>query len=184
MKKVAGKLRLELSQFRELEAFAQFGSELDPETQATLARGERLVETLNQNELKPWKLEDQVAAIYSGTGGYLDRIKTERIPDFHEQLLQRLHSEEQELLSKIADGDWDDSMEERLGKAIAEALDDFGPDFDEEGNPLEEGESDRIKSEEERKKEGRKASQNGADEDGEESDESGDEEREEAGATA
>jgi F-type H+-transporting ATPase subunit alpha len=189
MKKVAGKLRLELSQFRELEAFAQFGSELDPETQATLARGERLVETLNQTELSPWKIEDQVAAIYSGTGGYLDRIKTERIADFHEQLLQRLHAEEEELLKKIAGGEWDDSTEEALGKAIAEALDDFGPDFDEEGNPLEEGESDRIKDEEERKKEGRKASsENGSDEDdGDDDDgsgESGDEEREEAGATA
>ncbi len=115
MKKVAGKLRLELSQFRELEAFAQFGSELDPETQATLARGERLVELLNQDELKPWRLEDQVAAIYSGTGGYLDRIKTERIQDFLEQLLQRLHSEKEELLKKIAGGDWDDSIEEELG---------------------------------------------------------------------
>ncbi|HYH58147.1 MAG TPA: F0F1 ATP synthase subunit alpha [Thermoleophilaceae bacterium] len=184
MKKVAGKLRLELSQFRELEAFAQFGSELDPETQATLARGERLVETLNQVELKPWKLEDQVAAIYSGTGGYLDRIKTERIRDFHEQMLQRLRSEEGELLEKISKGEWDDSMEEQLGNAIAEALDDFGPDFDEEGNPLEEGESDRIKDEEERKKEGRTASQNGSDDDADEKSDSDDEEREEAGATA
>ena len=188
MKKVAGKLRLELSQFRELEAFAQFGSELDPETQATLARGERLVELLNQTELAPWKLEDQVAAIYSGTGGYLDRIKTERVQDFLEQLLQRLHSEQGDLLKKIAGGEWDDSMESSLGDAIAEALDDFGPDFDEEGNPLEEGESDRIKDEEERKKEGRKASQNGSDtdDDGDDSDsgESEDEEREEAGATA
>ena len=182
MKKVAGKLRLELSQFRELEAFAQFGSELDPETQATLARGERLVELLNQDELKPWRLEDQVAAIYSGTGGYLDRIKTERIQDFLEQMLQRLHAEKEELLKKIAGSDWDDSIEEELGNAIAEAIDDFGPDFDEEGNPLEEGESDRIKDEEERKKEGRKASQNGSD-DGDEGSES-DEEREEAGATA
>jgi F-type H+/Na+-transporting ATPase subunit alpha len=169
MKKVAGKLRLELSQFRELEAFAQFGSELDAETQATLSRGERLVETLNQDELKPWKVEDQVAAIYSGTGGYLDRIKTDRIRDFHEQLLQRLHSEKEELLKKIAGGDWDDSMESELGDAIAEALDDFGPDFDEEGNPLEEGESDRIKDER-----ARAASENGA----------GESEREEAGATA
>jgi F-type H+/Na+-transporting ATPase subunit alpha len=163
MKKVAGKLRLELSQFRELEAFAQFGSELDAETQATLSRGERLVETLNQDELKPWKVEDQVAAIYSGTGGYLDRIKTERIRDFHEQMLQRLHSEKEELLKKIAGGDWDDSMESELGDAIAEALDDFGPDFDEEGNPLEEGESDRIKDEEERKKRAQaEESENGA----------------------
>src|SRR5205807_1498085 len=87
MKKVAGKLRLDLSQYRELEAFAQFGSELDVETQRTLARGERLVETLNQDELKPWAVEDQVAAIYSGTGGYLDRIKTDRIGEFHEMLL-------------------------------------------------------------------------------------------------
>jgi F-type H+/Na+-transporting ATPase subunit alpha len=174
MKKVAGKLRLELSQYRELEAFAQFGSELDPETQATLARGERLVELLNQDELKPWRLEDQVAAIYSGTGGYLDRIKTERIQDFLEQLLQRLHAENEDLLKKIAGGDWDDSIEEELGKAIAEGIDDFGPDFDEEGNPLEEGESDRIKSEQERQKPARAASENGA----------GDEEREEAGATA
>ena len=79
MKKVAGKLRIELSQFRELEAFAQFGSELDPDTQATLSRGERLVESLNQDERSPWKIEDQVAAIYSGTGGFLDRIKVERI---------------------------------------------------------------------------------------------------------
>src|SRR6266480_2493087 len=150
MKKVAGKLRLDLSQFRELEAFAQFGSELDVETQQTLARGERLVETLNQDELSPWALEDQVAAIYSGTGGYLDRIKTERIREFHEMLLQRLHSEQDDLMQKIAGGDWDDSMEEQLGKAIAEAIDDFGPDFDEEGNPLEEGESDRVRSEEER----------------------------------
>jgi len=184
MKKVAGKLRLDLSQFRELEAFAQFGSELDSETQATLARGERLVELLNQDELKPWRIEDQIAAIYSGTGGYLDRIKTERIQDFLEQMLQRLHSEKEDLLKKIAGGDWDDSIETELGDAIAESIDDFGPDFDEEGNPLEEGESDRIKDEEERKKDGRKASsENGAGDD-EESEESGEGEREEAGATA
>ncbi len=158
MKKVAGKLRLELSQYRELEAFSQFGSELDPETQATLARGERLVELLNQDELKPWKPSHQVAAIYSGTGGYLDRIKVERIREFHEAMLQRLDSEESDLMDKLGEGDWDDSIEETLGSAIAEAIDDFGPDFDEEGNPLEEGESDRIMSEEERKKEGRTSS--------------------------
>jgi F-type H+-transporting ATPase subunit alpha len=155
MKKVAGKLRLDLSQYRELEAFAQFGSELDQETQQTLARGERLVETLNQNELKPWQIEDEVAAIYSGTAGYLDRIKVERIPEFHEGMLQRLHSEQDDLMQKIAGGEWDDSIEGQLGKAVAEAIDDFGPDFDEEGNPLEEGESDRVKDDEEREKEGR-----------------------------
>jgi F-type H+-transporting ATPase subunit alpha len=169
MKKVAGKLRLELSQYRELEAFAQFGSELDQETQRTLARGERLVETLNQDELKPWSLEDQVAAIYSGTGGYLDRIKVERVKDFHEQMLSRLHSENDDLMQKISSGEWDDSIEDALGKAIAEAIDDFGPDFDAEGNPLEEGESDRIMSEEERQKEGRTSGSSDEDGDGEES---------------
>src|SRR4051812_32822670 len=146
MKKVAGKLKIELSQYRELEAFAQFGSDLDADTQATLSRGERLVEMLNQDELKPWKVEDQVAAVLSGTGGYLDRIKTERIGDFHESMLQRLHSENEDLMKKIADGDWGDDTEDALGKAIAEAVDDFGPDFDEEGNPIEEGESDRVKN--------------------------------------
>jgi len=189
MKKVAGKLRLELSQFRELEAFSQFGSELDPETQATLARGERLVELLNQDELKPWKPSHQVAAIYSGTGGYLDRIKVERVREFHESMLQRLDSEESGLMDKLGEGDWDDSIEEQLGNAIAEAIDDFGPDFDKEGNPIEEGESDRIMSEEERKKEGRTSGDDSDDGDSSDDDESGDgdaseEKEEEAAATA
>jgi F-type H+/Na+-transporting ATPase subunit alpha len=155
MRKTAGKLRLELSQYRELEAFAQFGSDLDPDTQATLARGERLVEALNQGEREPWAIEDQVGAIYSGTGGFLDRIKTERIREFHEMMLQRLHSEDADLMAQIGEGNWDDSIESRLSSCIAEAIDDFGPDFDAEGNPIEEGESDRILSKEEREKEAR-----------------------------
>jgi F-type H+-transporting ATPase subunit alpha len=150
MRKVAGRLRLELSQYRELEAFAQFGSDLDPETQKSLARGERLVEVLNQDELKPWPVADQVAAIYSGTGGFLDRIKVERVREFLDFLLQRLHAENKDAMERINAGEWDDSLEQTFGNAIAEALDDFGPDFDEEGQPLEEGESDRIRSEEHR----------------------------------
>jgi F-type H+/Na+-transporting ATPase subunit alpha len=189
MRKVAGKLRLELSQYRELEAFAQFGSDLDADTQATLNRGARLVESLNQDERDPWPIENQVAAIYSGTGGFLDRIKVERVREFLEMLLQRLRSEDSELMDQIGEGNWDDSIEERLGKCIAEAIDDFGPDFDAEGNPLEEGESDRILSEEEREKEGRTAEADGSgDEDGDEEAEGGDaeaeaEEREEEAAT-
>src|SRR3954467_8411060 len=170
MKKVAGRLRLELSQFRELEAFAQFGSDLDPETQKSLNRGERLVETLNQNELKPWSVGDQVAAIYSGTGGYLDRIQTDHVREFHQNLLQRLHSEQSDLMNKINDGQWEDQIEEALGEAIAEAIDDFGPDFDEEGNPLEEGESDRIRDEEHRSSPGRTSSDNGGSSEGDSSD--------------
>jgi F-type H+/Na+-transporting ATPase subunit alpha len=153
MRKVAGKLRLELSQYRDLEAFSQFGSDLDPETQAALARGERLVQMLNQDELKPWAMEDEVAAVYSGTGGFLDRIKVDRIREFHEQMLARLHSSGEDVMKQIAEGNWGDEIEEQLGNAIAEALDDFGPDFDEEGQPLEEGESDRVRERDEEKTE-------------------------------
>ena len=84
MKKVAGRLKLELSQYRDLEAFAQFGSDLDADTQATLARGERLVKTLNQNERSPMAVEDQVVVIYAATNGFLDRINVDRVPEFHE----------------------------------------------------------------------------------------------------
>ena len=170
MRKVAGRLRLELSQYRELEAFAQFGSDLDADTQATLNRGARLVESLNQDERSPWSIEDQVAAIYSGTGGYLDRIKVERVKEFLDNLLARLHAENDDLMGKIHEGEWGDEIESKLGDAIAEAIDDFGPDFDAEGNPIEEGESDRILSEQQRQKEGRTSGQSddgaGEDEDG------------------
>ncbi len=183
MRKVAGRLRLELSQYRELEAFAQFGSDLDADTQATLSRGARLVEALNQDERSPWAIEDQVAAIYSGTGGFLDRIKVERVKDFHESMLQRLHSEHQELMDKIRDGDWDDSIEGELRDAVAEAIDDFGPDFDAEGNPIEEGESDRIRRE---RDDGSESDEARADEGGEaaESDESAQEAPEQEAAPA
>ncbi len=184
MRKVAGRLRLELSQYRELEAFAQFGSDLDADTQATLNRGARLVEVLKQDERDPWSIEDQVAAIYAGTGGYLDRIKAERVQEFLQFLLDRLHAESADLMGKIAEGEWSDEIESALGDCIAEGIDDFGPDFDEEGNPLEEGESDRIKSEEEREKEarteeGRKASAEDEGEDESDGDEEQEQEQEE-----
>jgi F-type H+/Na+-transporting ATPase subunit alpha len=157
MKKVAGKLRLDLSQYRDLEAFAQFGSELDPETRKSLARGERLVEMLNQKELHPLSVAEQVASIYAGTGGHLDRIKTERVRAFLEDLLARLKAEHADLMSRIDAGELSDEDDEALGRAIAEMIDDFGPDFDAEGNPLAEGESDRLLSEDERAKPGRMA---------------------------
>jgi F-type H+-transporting ATPase subunit alpha len=151
MKKVAGKLRLDLSQYRDLEAFAQFGSELDPETQKSLNRGERLVELLKQKERDPLEMADQVAAIYSGTGGYLDRIKVERVGEFLRDLRIRLRSEKSALLDRIAEtGKLEDADEKELGVAIADFVDDFGADFDEHGDPVEAGESDRIHSAEER----------------------------------
>jgi F-type H+-transporting ATPase subunit alpha len=168
MKKVAGKLKLDLSQYRDLEAFAQFGSELDPETQRQLARGERLVELLKQNERNALSVSDQVASIYAGTAGYLDRVKVERVPDFLQDLLSRLKSESKELMGRISEGQLSDEDEEELSKAIAEMVDDFGPDFDQEGNPLEEGESDRVKSEQERSKPGRSAEESAAEDEAEE----------------
>ena len=183
MKKTAGKLKIELSQYRELESFAQFGSDLDAETKATLDRGERLVEMLNQDELKPWTVEDQVAAVLSGTGGHLDRIKTDRIPEFHDQMLQRLHSEQSDLLEKVAKGEWGDEVEGPLNDAIAEAVDDFGPDFDEEGNEIEEGESDRVRQRGGSGSSNGSSSSNGSNSD-DDSDSDSSEEREEEGATA
>ncbi len=183
MKKVAGKLRLDLSQFRDLEAFAQFGSELDPETQRSLARGERLVEMLNQKERQPLSVSDQVASIYAGTGGYLDRIKTDRVPEFLARLVDRLHSENGDLIDGINEsGQLSDDDEEALGKAIADAIDDFGPDFDKDGNPLEEGESDRIRDEKEQETPARADADSGEDDDAGDddkgSDPSGDDSRE------
>ena len=86
MKKVAGRLKLELSQYRELEAFAQFGSDLDADTQRTLARGARLVESLNQNERSPLPVEDQVIQVYAATNGFLDRIVADRVSEFLSEL--------------------------------------------------------------------------------------------------
>ncbi len=148
MKKIAGTLRLDLSQYRELQTFAQFGSDLDPETQATLNRGERLVEVLKQNEQDVMTTQDQCAILYAGTSGWLDRIKTSRIGEFQTFLLDRLHSGQSDLMGRIADGEWEDKTENELGDAVGQAIDDFGPDFDSEGNELEEGESERAQKHE------------------------------------
>ena len=86
MQKVAGRLRLELAQYRELEAFSQFGSELDPATQQALARGERMVATLNQPQYKPWPHAEQVVALYAGIHGWLDEIPVPQVPRFQDEL--------------------------------------------------------------------------------------------------
>jgi F-type H+-transporting ATPase subunit alpha len=111
MKKVAGRLKLELSQYRELEAFSQFGSELDAETQRTLARGERLVKTLNQAERHPIPVEEQVVQIYAATNGYLDRIAVSKVERFLQELSTSVRGTEPELMKKIAGGDWSDETE-------------------------------------------------------------------------
>ena len=140
MRKVAGRLKLELSQYRELEAFAQFGSELDAETQKTLARGERLVKTLNQNERHPMPVEDQVVQVFAATNGYLDRITVDKVEKFLGQLVQDVRGNEPELLKRIADGEWTDEIQQQLDAGITRFAEGFGFDLDEEGHPLEESE--------------------------------------------
>ena len=147
MKKIAGRLKIELSQYRDLEAFAQFGSDLDADTQRTLARGERLVATLNQAERSPLPVEVQVAQIYAATNGFLDRINVERIPDFLDGLTQRVRSEAAPTLAQINGGDWSDDTQAALRAAVAGFADDFGYDLDEDGQPLSEsgvGETSRA----------------------------------------
>jgi F-type H+-transporting ATPase subunit alpha len=138
MRKVAGRLKLELSQYRELEAFAQFGSELDPETQRTLARGERLVKTLNQAERRPLPAEDQVVQIYAATNGYLDRIVVDKVERFLGDLTESARANEPELLKKIAGGDWSDETIGQVKEAVSRFAEDFGYDLDEEGHRIDE----------------------------------------------
>src|SRR5688500_15064258 len=118
MKKVAGRLRLELAQYRELEAFAQFGSELDPETQRTLARGERMVATLNQPQYQPWPMEEQVVAIYAGINGFLDDLPVTDVPRFQEELREHLRAEGTIYKEIRETGDLPDELAERLNKEI------------------------------------------------------------------
>jgi F-type H+/Na+-transporting ATPase subunit alpha len=138
MKKVAGRIKLELSQYRDLEAFAQFGSDLDADTQRTLARGERLVTTLNQHERAPLAVEDQVVQIFAATNGYLDRLNVERVPEFLLAVTERLHSQHQELRAKINGGDWSDETQKEVRDTVEAFARDFGYDLDEEGQPLDE----------------------------------------------
>ncbi|MGN6189757.1 MAG: F0F1 ATP synthase subunit alpha [Conexibacter sp.] len=136
MKKVAGKIKIELSQYRELEAFAQFGSDLDADTQRTLARGERLVKTLNQGERQPLPVEDQVIQIYAATNGYLDRIDADKVERFLDGLTRRAHAEGGEVRGKIAGADWSEETQQAVDALVKRYAEDFGYDLDEEGQPL------------------------------------------------
>jgi F-type H+-transporting ATPase subunit alpha len=101
MKKVAGTLRLDLAQYRELEAFSKFGSDLDPATQAQLLRGERLVETLKQGQYEPMSVEHQVVVIYVAAQGLLDKMPADKVAEFQKELLDRLDRKQAEALKSI-----------------------------------------------------------------------------------
>ncbi len=125
MKAVAGRLRLDLSQYRELEAFAQFGSELDEATRSTLNRGEKMVSTLNQQQYAPWPVEEQVVAIFAGTRGYLDEIPTEHVPRFQDELREHLRTEDS-IYKELREGR---ELPDELGSRIEEELEKFKRGF-------------------------------------------------------
>jgi F-type H+-transporting ATPase subunit alpha len=91
------------------------------------------VRTLNQKERSPMAVEDQVVVIFAATNGFLDRVSVDRVPEFHEDLISRMHAEYGDLREKIAAGTWDDEIESELREAVADFADDFGYDLDEDG---------------------------------------------------
>src|SRR4051812_15061343 len=118
MKKVAGRLRLDLAQYRELEAFAQFGSELDTATQKTLNRGEKMVATLNQPQYQPWPMEEQVGALYAGVNGFLDDIPTADITRFQDELREHLRAQKEIYGAIREQGELADDKAETLNAEI------------------------------------------------------------------
>jgi F-type H+-transporting ATPase subunit alpha len=118
MKKVAGRLRLDLAQYRELEAFAQFGSDLDKATQQALTRGERMVATLNQPQYSPWPIEEQVVAIYAGINGFLDEIPAAQVQQFQDELREHLRSEKSIYEQIRETGELPDDLAEKLNAEI------------------------------------------------------------------
>ena len=126
MKKVAGTLRLDLAQFRELEAFSKFGSDLDKATLVQLTRGERMVEILKQNQYVPMDVEHQVAIIYAGSQGILDDITNEKVGEFEKGLLDHLDANHEEMLKTISSSG---EISDETGKELNKAIEDFKKGF-------------------------------------------------------
>jgi F-type H+/Na+-transporting ATPase subunit alpha len=126
MKQVAGRLRLDLAQYREMTAFAQFGTELDKATQAQLARGERMVEILKQEQFRPLSVEEQIFIIYAGVNGFLDHLLLSDIKRFEQGLYHFLDSRYQALKEELrAKGEIDDTLRSQIDRALKEWLDSF-----------------------------------------------------------
>jgi F-type H+-transporting ATPase subunit alpha len=126
MRKVAGRLKLELAQYRDLEAFAQFGSELDAATQRTLARGARLVATLNQPAYAPWPVEEQVVVIYAANQGLLDRVDVADVPDVNDAIVRAVREKAPEVLEEVRDTkDLSDEAIAKLDEILPGVVDQF-----------------------------------------------------------
>ena len=131
MKKVAGSLRLELAQFRELEAFAQFGSDLDKATVAQLERGKRLVELLKQDQYQPLPVEKQIVAIYAGTKGFLDDIPVDLVRKFEDELYKYIEDYKPDIYSDIREKK---VLDDELDKKIKDTITKFHDEFKKENN--------------------------------------------------
>ena len=121
MKKIAGMLRLDLAQFRELEAFAKFGSDLDKSTQQQLTRGQRMVEILKQDQYVPMSVENQVAIIWAGNSGHLDEIELDEVKRFEGEFIAYLETNYSSTLAAISEkGELTDEIVTDLEKAVDE----------------------------------------------------------------
>jgi F-type H+-transporting ATPase subunit alpha len=121
MKQVAGKIKLELAQFRELAAFAQFGSDLDAKTQAQLERGKRIVELFKQNQYQPQRVAVQVATLWAVQEKYFDDVPVDKVKDFQTKLADQLATRKADLLDQIeAKGKIDDEVGAALKAAVSE----------------------------------------------------------------
>jgi F-type H+-transporting ATPase subunit alpha len=138
MKQVAGKLRLDLAQYRELVTFAQFGTELDRASQAQLDRGERLTEILKQDQYAPIPVEKQILIIYAGNRGYLDKVEVRLIKQYEQELYESLDREHKDLLRKLAEKK---EIDAELDGKISGLLEEFSKDFISRHQAAEEEES-------------------------------------------
>jgi F-type H+-transporting ATPase subunit alpha len=126
MKKVSGSLKLDLAQYREMAAFAQFGSDLDAATQRLLNRGARLTELLKQKQFSPMPFEEQTVAIYAGTNGFLDPIPVSRVSEYESQMLDYMRREHADILAEIRNSK---TFEGEVAEKTRAALEAFAKQF-------------------------------------------------------
>ena len=122
MKKVSGSMKLELAQYREMAAFAQFGSDLDASTQKLLNRGSKLTELLKQKQFSPMTVAEQVVSVFCGVRGYLDDIDQKDISDFENKILQKCKSDKPEILDSISNSG---KLEENAEKMLIDLINEF-----------------------------------------------------------
>jgi len=121
MKKVAGSIKLELAQYREMAAFAQFGSDLDASTQQLLNRGAKLTELLKQDQYSPMTVAEQVISVFTGVKGYLDDVDLSKIKDFEKEIIEKIKSSKPEIIDAIqSSGKLDEDNEKILSQVILE----------------------------------------------------------------